>query len=300
MKRVFCTGGAGFIGSHLVEELFSKGHEVVVFDNLSTGKLDNLSNVSDCEFVHGDIRDFEAVKRAMTGCDTVFHMAALPRITPSFSNPLEGFSVNVTGTVNVLEAARQLGVKYVLYPGSSSLFADTTVFPTPPDSPKMPSKSPYSSQKLLAEYLCRHYHRLYGLNIATMRLFNVFGDRMPSSGSYAIVAGIFLNQRAKGIPLTIKGDGTQRRDFTYVKDIVRSMVFGAERRITGVFHLGSGKNYSVNELAYKIDPKGQREYLPLGVGDYPVTLADNSKARNELEFEPTVDIMKWLDKQLVG
>jgi len=298
MRKVLVTGGAGFVGSHLVEELIGRGYEVVVFDNLSTGSLKNLEFVSECDFIHGDIRNFETVKSAMIGCDTVLHMAALPRITPSFENPLEGFSVNVTGTANVLEAAKQLGIKYVLYPGSSSLFADTTIFPTPPDAPKMPSKSPYSFQKLLAEYLCRHYHRMYGLNIATMRLFNVFGDRMPSSGSYAIVAGIFLNQKKEGKPLTIKGDGTQRRDFTYVKDIVKSMVYGAERRITGTFHLGTGKNHSVNEIAYKIDPHGQREYLPLGTGDYPVTLADNIKARNELDFYPTVDIMKWLDKQL--
>lgn len=290
--KVLVTGGAGFIGSHLVEELVEDGHDVTILDNLATGTLDNLHHINNYVFYKEDVRDFDAVRKHMEGKDVVFHLAALPRITPSLADPLLPHNVNLTGTLNVLEAASKTGT-FVVFSGSSSVFGKTSVIPMREDDPKNPG-SPYALQKLMCESYIQLYRRLYGLKCAVLRFFNVYGARQPQTGAYAVVAGIFQAQKAQGLPLTIKGDGTQRRDFTYVGDVVSALITVGEQKLEGTYHIGSGKNHSVNELADAIDPGGEREYLPLSAGDYPVTLADLTKSQNAFGYKPSVDILDWL------
>ena len=291
MKRIFCTGGAGFIGSNLVKALSDKGFSVTVFDDLSLGKLSNLEG--NYTFHKGSILDFGLLKEKMTGHDTVVHLAALPRINPSILEPIPAHDVNLTGTLHVLEAARQNGVEQVIYAGSSSIFGKEATVPMKEDDPKKP-QSPYAYQKLASEGYCHLYSRLYGLNSAILRFFNVFGDKMPTTGSYAVVAGIFREQKAQGLPLTIKGDGNQKRDFTWVGDICQGIISAIEKRSVGVYHLGTGTQVSINELAEAIDPGGKREYMEASKGDYPETMADITRAREVLGYEPTVNVLQWL------
>lgn len=292
MKRVFITGIAGFVGSNLCKALSDKGYSVKGFDDLSLGKLSNLEGTNH-EFEKGTILDFDHLKKSMDGCDTVVHLAALPRIQPSIDDPLPAHAVNLTGTLNVLEAARQNKVEQVIYAGSSSVFGKGAKMPMREDDPKNPG-SPYAYQKLMSEGYCHLYTALYGLKTTVTRFFNVFGDNMPETGSYAVVAGIFLAQKRAGKPLTIKGDGSQLRDFTYAGDVAQGIILAAEKRATGTFHLGSNTQVSVNQLAETIDPGGKREYLPACLGDYPETLAEISKSSTVLGYRPTVNILDWL------
>lgn len=292
------TGGAGFIGSHLVAKLSAEGYFPTVYDNLSTGDKNNLKGTANYVFHYGDITDFQHLKETMAGHDTVYHLAALPRITPSIADPLTAHHANLTGTLNVLEAARQVGVKHVIFAGSSSVFGKTASMPMHEDDPKTPN-SPYAYQKWASEGYLSLYSTLYGLKTSVLRFFNVFGERMPKTGSYAVVAGIFLDQKDQGNPLTIKGDGEQRRDFTYVGDVVNALIATGDRGLEGTYHIGTGTNHSVNEIADAIDPEGTREHLPLGPGDYPETLADITKARMKLGYDPQTDIMDWLREQQV-
>lgn len=295
MQRVLVTGGAGFIGSHLVEALIQSGRDVTIIDNLSTGNVENLANdvARKAKFVEEDIRNYAALNTVMKGIDTVYHLAALPRIGPSIQDPITAHDVNLTGTLNVLEAARQNGVNHVLFSGSSSIFGPGASIPMKEDSPINPT-SPYAYQKSAGEGYLALYRKIYGLKTSVLRLFNVFGPRMPQTGSYAIVVGIFMAQKKAGKPFTIKGDGTQRRDFTFVHDIVKGFLAAGKKGADGTFHLGTGVNHSVNELADIIDPGGKREFLPFPIGDYPLTLADISKAKRELGYEPSMDILDWL------
>jgi UDP-glucose 4-epimerase len=285
VSKCLVTGGAGFIGSHVVDALLEAGHEVVVVDNLSTGKQENLR--AEAETHISDIRVMSK-DRLLPAVEYVFHLAALARIQPSIDKPLEAHSVNLTGTLEVLEYCRRVGAK-IIFSGSSSIYESAEGW-TDEYAPKDP-KSPYSLQKWMAEEYIELYGRLYGLDYTILRYFNVFGERQILDGAYAAVVGIFLDQRAKGQPLTITGTGEQRRDFTYVKDVAQANVqaMGWERR---PYNIGTGKNYSINEIAEFVG--GPVKHIPGRQGEVMATLA-NTGAANAAGWEPNTDIQEWIN-----
>ena len=245
------TGGAGFIGSHIVEKLKRLDHMVVVIDNEYSDN-DNFHWRKDTLNVNIDITDYKALKKAFTGADYIFHLAAEARIGPAINNPLNALNINTMGTCNVLQCAREVGAKKVLYSSTSSGYGlnEAPNVETQPDD----CLNPYSVSKIAGEKLCRMYTDLYGLNTIIFRYFNVFGERAPRKGQYAPVTGIFLRQKAAGEPLTIVGDGEQRRDYIYVEDVANANVMAAisnpdDDAYGQVYNVGSGKNYSVNEIA---------------------------------------------------
>lgn len=274
--KCLVLGGAGFIGSHVVDSLIEAGHKVAVVDHLSTGKRGNLN--SKAKFFHDDIEDNKLWAKLGKN-DFVYHLAAHARIQPSIKRPVKAHNTNVNGTLNVLEYCRKHGSK-LIFSSSSSIYSGEKL-PTKESSPKNP-KNPYSLQKYICEQYIELYHKLYGLDFAILRYFNVYGDRQLLGGAYATILGIFLKQKAQGKPLTITGDGEQRRDFTHVKDVARANLLAMKWQ--GAFNIGSGKNYSINELAGLVG--GRKRYIPGRIGEVRETLADNSKAR-ELGWTPT-------------
>jgi UDP-glucose 4-epimerase len=300
---VLVTGGAGFIGSNLVDELLTQKFEVTVLDNLSEGKLENLQRWKGgkrFEFVRADVRDFETVRRACDHKDWVFHLAAMSRIQPSITDPLLAWQQNIVGTANVLEAARQCGVKRVVYSASSSAYGLRNTLPNREDMPT-DCLNPYSLSKKVGEELCKLYHDLYGLSTVSLRYFNVYGPRHQEEGQYATVIAIFRKQKRLGQPLTIVGDGEQRRDFTFVGDVVRANMMAAMNRdVNGIVNIGSGENHSINGVANMIiGQHGFSEpedvvHIPPRPAEARETLADVSRARGELGWSPSVDLGKGL------
>jgi UDP-glucose 4-epimerase len=294
--KYLVTGGAGFIGSHVVNLLIAEGSEVIVVDDLSNGKKSNVN--SQASLVVLDISEDSNkswLKDLMNGVDTVFHLAALPRVQPSIENPEQFNKVNVDGTLNVLVAARDANVRRVVYSASSSAYGDASVFPTPEDHPTDPL-SPYGLQKLIGEQYCRVFYHCYGLETVSLRYFNVFGEGMSLDGAYCLVMGIFAQQRLNGQPMTIVGDGEQRRDFTYVGDLAKANLLAAKSDKVGkgeIINIGNGDNRSVNHIAKliggptintepRIEPKQ--------------TLADNSKAKNLLGWSSSTTVEEWIPK----
>ena len=247
--KVLVTGGAGFIGSHLVDALIKEGCSVIVIDDLSTGK--RLQVNKKAKFIKVDIKSLKKIKPYFKGVDRVFHLAARARIQPSIKDPVPTFDNNVLGTLNVLLASRDAGVKRVIYSASSSSYGDQDTLPLYEEmTPKF--KNPYALSKYVGEELCRLFSQLYGLQTVSLRYFNVYGPRQLTTGAYATVVGIFLKQLKDGNPLTIVGDGEIRRDFTHISDVVRANILAAESARTGkgeVINIGTGKNYSINEVA---------------------------------------------------
>jgi UDP-glucose 4-epimerase len=291
MKKVLVTGGAGFIGSNLVDALIEKGWNVVVVDNLERGKRENVH--PEAEFHRVDIRDLENMAPLFPGVDYVFHLAALPRVQPSIQEPVRYHDVNVNGTLNVLVAARDAGVKKVVFSSSSSVYGEQEYFPTHEELPLAPMH-PYALHKHIGELHARQFSQLYELPTVSLRYFNVYGKRQVLEGAYALVLGIFVRQRLAGEPLTIVGDGEQRRDFTSVIDVINANILAAENEkvISGdVFNIGSGRNYSINEIAQVIG--GPTVSLPPRI-EAKLSLADNTKARKVLGWAPTVDLLQWL------
>ncbi len=255
--NISITGGAGFIGSNLYKELIKRGHTVRVIDNMSTGKLNNLPQGA--TVVVKDI--CRVVPKDLDGIDIVFHCAALARVQMSIQEPLRYNDTNVTGSLKVLESARQAGVKRLVYSASSSAYGDTTEFPTTENAPTNPM-SPYALQKYIGELYCKQYSMLYNLETVCLRYFNVYGENMATTGAYRTVIGIFKDLHDKGKPLTITNDGEQRRDFTYVKDVVSANILAMESNKVGkaeVFNIGNGDNYSVNEIANAFG--GEKEFI---------------------------------------
>jgi UDP-glucose 4-epimerase len=305
---VAVIGGAGFIGSNLVDELMVQGFEVTVLDDLSEGKIENIvrwKNNPKIEFVRGDIRDRHLVRQVCDHKNWVFHLAAMPRIQPSITDPHHAFEVNMMGTVNVLEACRLGEVKRVIYSASSSVCGDNGQKAIREkgaiDEDVVPHyKSPYSLSKHFGEEAMELYQRLYGMSTVTLRYFNAYGPRHQEEGSYSTVIAIFRKQKRLGLPLSIVGDGTQRRDFTFVSDIVRANMLAAMNYgAVGVFNIGTGQNYSINEVAELIAPGHPVEFLPARKGEYPATLANNKKAADMLGWKPAVnfkDGLKILDR----
>ncbi|MFA6416505.1 MAG: NAD-dependent epimerase/dehydratase family protein [Candidatus Paceibacterota bacterium] len=286
MTKVIVVGGAGFIGSNLTDELVSRGLEVHVIDNLSGGKREQVNPKA--IFHEVDITDYEIIKPLFVGADYVFHLAALPRVQYSIEYPRETNEVNVTGTLNVLLAAKEAGVKKVIYSASSSAYGDQPVMPLVETMSAMP-KSPYGLQKHIGELYCRIFSEVYNLPTICLRYFNAYGPRERDEGAYALVIAKFLKQKKEGQKLTITGDGEQRRDFTSVHDIVRANILAMEKDTPngGVINVGAGRNFSVNEIAKIIG--GEVEYLPARL-EPRTSLANNSKAREILDWVPEVKL----------
>jgi UDP-glucose 4-epimerase len=288
--RALVTGGAGFIGSHVVDALIARGDEVICVDDQSAPQNDTFYWNSSATNIDADIRNlYESVYH---GVDVVFHLAARSRIQPTVNNPSECFSVNVLGTQRVLEFSRLAGVKRVVYSASSSYYGHASKPPFIEHAPKG-CATPYSLSKWQGEEVCDLYAKLYGLSTISLRYFNVYGPREPLKGEYAPVMGLFKRQKEAGKPMTIVGDGNQRRDFTHISDAVEANLLAAEKlSVTGPVNIGTGRNYSINELSEMIG--NDRVYVPERVGETRETLADNSRAREELGWEPRVRLEDYL------
>ncbi len=293
MAKCLVTGGAGFIGSNLSDELIKQGHQVVIIDNLSTGKKEHLN--PQAEFHQLDLRKLEEIKPLFVGIDYVFHVAAFPRVQPSIEDPTGTNDINVNSTLNVLEAARQAQVKKVVYSASSSAYGNQEQMPLVETMPAKPI-SPYGLQKYIGELYCQLYSTIYQLPTVSLRYFNVYGNRQATEGAYCLVMGIFVRQRLNNEPMTIANDGEQRRDFTSVIDVVKANILAAQSDQVGkgeVLNIGRGENFSVNEIAKIIGGPT----VNIGPRLEPrVSLADNSLARKLLGWEPTVNLLEWLEE----
>lgn len=287
MPKAVVTGGAGFIGSHVADALLARGFDVHVIDNFSSGKRERLN--PKVVLHEADIRDREALGPILKGAEFVFHLAALARVQPSIQDPQPFHETNINGTFNVLGAARDAGVKRVIYSASSSAYGDQELLPLEEGMAPRPM-SPYALQKLVGEYYCRLFSDLYGLGTVSLRYFNVYGPRQTtaSDGPYATVIGIFLEQRQNGRPLTIVPDGEQRRDFTHVSDVVRANLLAMESPAAGkgeVINIGTGENYSVRQVAGLI---GGPAVFTEPRREPKETRADISRAKELLAWEPRV------------
>ena len=294
--RAIVTGGAGFIGSNLVDKLIDDGHEVIVIDNLSTGKKENVNLRA--SFNHIDVGNEQSVPymvKIMKDVDVVFHMACLARVQPSIEEPLLYHNKNVNGIVNVLEACRISGVKRLVFSSSSSVYGDAEQVPTTEEC-KLNPISPYALHKLIGEQYCKLYNKLYGIETVSLRYFNVYGERQPTEGAYCLVMGVFAQQLLEGKPMTINGDGEQRRDFTYVGDVVDVNVKCATVKMKwegDVINIGAGDNRSVNDIADLLG--GERIYRD-PVIEPRETLANNGKAKFILNWKSTITLEEWIPK----
>jgi len=291
--KVVVTGGAGFIGSNLAEELLKK-HEVTVIDNLSTGRIENLDQIMDkINFIEGSITDLDLLKEAFSGSDTVFHEAAIPSVQRSVDNPIASNEANVEGTLKVLVAARDCGVRKVVYASSSSAYGNTPTLPKIEDMKPNP-RSPYAVSKLAGEYYCRVFSEVYGLKTACLRYFNVYGPRQNPHSEYAAVIPRFVTRILAHEPPVIYGDGGQTRDFTFVKDVVKANILAGESDAEGIFNIACGKRVSLNELAGKIMEitgiKVEMSYEGARPGDVRDSLADISSARDKLGYKPGFEL----------
>ena len=299
--KTLVTGGAGFIGSHLAELLLQRGHQVTVLDNLSTGHLENLAHLkgsAGLSFHQVEVADLQAVRPHFDGMDWVFHLAALADIVPSIQQPLEYHRANVDGTVAVVEATRLVGAKRFIYAASSSCYGIPDVFPTP-ETAEIRPQYPYALTKALGERIVLHWGQVYRLPVISLRLFNVFGPRSRTSGTYGAVFGVFLAQKLNGKPFTVVGDGTQTRDFTFVTDVARAFLAAAESGVQQeIFNVGSGGTYSVNRLVELLD--GPVVHIPKRPGEPDCTFADTTKIRARLRWKPEVSFEDGVARLLAG
>ena len=305
--RVLVTGGAGFIGSHLVEALVKRGYSVRVVDNLATGRLSNLAHLEDqYEWMEGDLADFEAARRAVAGVDCVFHQAAIPSVPRSVKEPLLSHATGPTATLNLLEAARIAGVRRVMFAASSSAYGETTELPKHEDILPQPL-SPYAAGKLAGESYVAVYARTMGLDGVSLRYFNIFGPRQDPSSPYSGVISIFAEKMAQGIRPIIYGDGMQTRDFTYVANVVAANLAAMEhpQPLEGaVYNVGTGRRISLLDLVAGINrflgTDLQPEFLPARVGDVRDSQACLNRIRQKLKYEPVVDFEEGLRLTLGG
>ena len=290
MAKCLVTGGAGFIGSNLVDDLIEEGHEVLVIDNLSTGKKEHINLKA--KFFELDLRELDKIKPVFEGVDFVFHEAALARVEPSIKNPVLYNDNNVNGTLNVLVASRDAKVKKVVYASSSSVYGDQDVMPLTEDMVAKPT-SPYGLQKYIGEQYCRVFSYLYDLPTVCLRYFNVYGKRMALEGAYASVISIFGQQRQKGEPMTIAGDGTHLRTYTYVGDIVKANILAGKSDVSDgrAINTGQSTEYSVNQIAEMFGGPT----VNIAERIEPVrNLCGNKMAKDLLGWEPTIDLPEWL------
>ena len=293
MKYVV-VGGAGFIGSNIVDKLVEQNHEVVIIDNLSTGKMENVNPKASVEYIDiCNVKECSAMVEIMSGADALFLLAAKARVQPSIENPVEYEINNTIGTLNVLKCASDAGVRRVVYSASSSAYGNTEKLPSKESDPVNPL-SPYGAQKYYGEVMCKMFSEVYGLETVSLRYFNIYGERQNVGGAYAMVIGIFADQRLRGEIMTINGDGSQRRDFTYVGDVVNANILASQSEKVGkgeVINIGNGDNRSINDIADMIG--GERIHRE-PVIEPKETLADNSLAEELLGWKPTQNIEDWV------
>ena len=297
MKSVI-TGGAGFIGSHLAEAISKLGHQVVVLDNFSTGRMENLENIRHkIQIIDDSIDVYGAWSRVFEDADWVFHLAALADIVPSIEKPEDYFAVNVNGTFNVLRASREAQVSRFIYTASSSCYGLPDEFPTPENAQIQP-QYPYALTKWLGEELVLHWAKVYQLPALSLRLFNVYGPRSRTAGTYGAVFGVFLAQMLAKKPFTVVGDGNQTRDFTYVSDIVDAFIASAESDVSGVvFNVGSGSTVSVNRIIELLGGD-KKIHIPKRPGEPDCTFAHIRKIADYLGWEPKVGIEEGIGRLL--
>jgi len=282
------TGGAGFIGSHMVDNLLAHGYRVRAVDNLTSGRESNLRHLvgnGDFAFEQADIRDLQPGHALFADVACVFHFAGIGDIVPSIERPLDYMAVNVQGTAQVLECARHAGVRKLVYAASSSCYG-LAATPTREDHPIAP-QYPYALSKYMGEQACFHWHQVYRLPVNSIRIFNAYGTRVRTTGAYGAVFGVFFRQRLAGKPYTVVGDGSQRRDFLYVTDVAEAFRLAAETSLTGrVWNLGAGNPQSVNRLVELLG--GEKVYLPKRPGEPDCTWADITRITTELQWRPRV------------
>ncbi len=288
MATYLVTGGAGFIGTNLTKELLSAGHKVIVLDNYVGGNKPER-HLPGATYVEGDItKPADLDKVCSQGVDGIFHLAALPRVTFSVEHPEETHQVNVTGTLQVLLAAKRHNVKRVVFSSSSSVYGDQETFPVYEDMTALPI-SPYALHKFIGEHYCRVFSLLYGIETVSLRYFNVYGPFFDPNGAYALVVGKFLRQVNNGEAMTVCGDGEYYRDYTHVSDVAHANILAMESAKVGkgeVINIGNGESHSVNELVKLIG--GKSEFVPERPGDVRKTHADRTKAKKLLGWEPAV------------
>lgn len=296
MVKSLVTGAAGFIGSNLVDYLIEQGHYVVAIDN-ETANNDSFYWNSKAANIKADISSYWDMREHFDGMDYVFHLAAESRLQPAIENPIHAVTQNCVGTTVVLQCAREAGVKRLVYSSTSSAYGGNPW----PNHERQPDDclNPYSASKVAGEKFCKMYSDLYGLETIVLRYFNVFGERSPSVGQYAPVISIFQRQAENYEPLTIVGDGSQRRDFVHVKDVARANYLAAVMPVYEmfghVFNVGSGKNYSIQEIANAISVN--QVYLPERSGEATTTLADISRIGEVIGWKPEIDVMDWIYDQ---
>ena len=301
MSQYLVTGGAGFIGSHLSEELVRRGHMVRVVDSLVTGKRTNLRHVSGVDFIEGDLADIEVARAAVEGCDYVLHQAAIPSVPRSVTDPIASNRANVDATLNTLVAARDAGVRRLVFAGSSSAYGDTPVLPKHEGMPSNPL-SPYALQKVVGEQYLQMFTRLYGFDSVSIRYFNVFGPRQDPSSPYSGVISVFAAALLEGRAPTIYGDGEQTRDFTYVANVVDGVLRACEARNAGgqVINVATGTRISLNQLFYAmrqlIGGNLEPVYAKPRQGDVRDSQADIRKAKEWLGYAPTVSFEEGLSR----
>ena len=289
MKSIV-TGGAGFIGSHLIDELLSLKHDVTVLDNFSTGRPDNLSHVQDkIKLINCDISKKDKWISEFEGVDWVFHIAALADIVPSIQNPEGYFNANVLGTLNIAEACKKNKIKRIIYLASASCYGIPDEYPTT-EKAKIKPEYPYALTKLLGEQIMLHWANVYGLPVTSLRLFNVYGARSRTSGTYGAVFGVFLAQKLAGTAFTVVGDGNQTRDFIYVSDVIRAIICAAKSNKMGeIYNVGSNESVSVNRIV-KLLGAEKITYIPKRPGEPNKSLAGINKIKKELNWEPKIKI----------
>lgn len=302
-KKAIVTGGAGFIGSHLTEALVTAGCQTIVIDNYSTGRLKNLEAIKDdkhLSIVESDVNDMARIRSFFKEVDYVFHLAALADIVPSIVNPLAYHRANVDGTISILEVIREMApdIRKFVYTASSSCYGIPDVFPTPETSAIRP-QYPYALTKYIGEQIALNWGHIYKLPIISLRLFNVYGPRSRTSGTYGAVFGVFLAQKLAGKPFTVVGDGNQTRDFTFVLDVVNAFLIAGLSNVKGdMFNVGSGQTYSVNRLVELL--QGPIVHIPKRPGEPDCTFAETKKISTALNWQPAVNfedgVKTMLDK----
>jgi len=305
MKKVVVTGGAGFIGSHLAEELAGRGYYVIILDDLSTGRMKNIENLlkkENAEFIQGSITDLPLLRKLFQNVEYVFHQAALSSVPRSMEDPLTTNEVNIKGTLNVLMAARENRVRKVVYAASSSVYGDALASPQREDMPPNP-QSPYAVTKLAGEYYCQVFYEVFALPTICLRYFNVYGPRQDPSSQYAAVVPRFIDRLFKDESPIIFGDGEQTRDFTFVKDAAEANILATESDATGVFNIGTGRRVSINELARLITRFTDKDSKPIyqkpRPGDVKHSLADISKAK-QVGYNPRYNLEEGLRETMRG
>ncbi len=303
MSKYLVTGGAGFIGSHLAEELVRRGHTVRVVDSLITGKRRNLEHIAGVEFLEGDLADMSVATRAVAGMDYVLHQAAIPSVPRSVADPVTSNRANIDGSLNILVAARDAGVKRLVYAGSSSAYGDTPTLPKREDMPTNPL-SPYALQKLVAEQYCQMFTRLYGFETVTIRYFNVFGPRQDPGSPYSGVISLFSTALLEQRPPVIYGDGEQTRDFTYIANVVDGVLRACEapRAAGEVINVACGTRISLNDLLRVMNAilgsNIQAIYREPRAGDVRDSQADIAKAQSLLGYTPLVSLEQGLARTI--